>query len=244
MRDTSNTSLSSSSASLQGIMKQRTLKESISSTRLRNGSTPGSSRPRVKRNISFDTVEIHQHGRVLDRPSKSSSSDHLPAALTISWKSFDTEVTTVQDYECTRPSRMSGPRKLNTRERVDRLVKAGHSLEDICSMIEEDCKIKRTGSQVDCKIKRTGSNEKGLKVKRTRSLGDCKIRRTRSHEDCKIKRTGSNEKDCKSKKTSGMADKIENLKPTAFMALMKRATKRVARAESASGALTLVSATA
>ena len=95
--------------------------------------------PRMKRSLSFDTVEIRQHRILLDRPPATAAScDCIPAALTMSWKTMATEVTTVQDYECNRQWKAT-PRRLTTQERITKLMEAGYKLEHI-RRCQQPCK--------------------------------------------------------------------------------------------------------
>lgn len=111
--------------SSNSIMKTVTLDESISS--LGTASRRNSS---CRMPVSFDIVEIHEHPMILDESRNG-------PALTIDWKSTNTEVTTVQEFDCTKPAD-SKMRLLSTIDRVALLVRAGYSKDDLCDHFAED----------------------------------------------------------------------------------------------------------
>lgn len=102
----------------KGILKQRTMEESLSESSRRRRSP--------KRSCSFDVVEIREHEIILD------TSDDILAALTVSWKSVSTEITTVIDFEIERCPRRGKVRSLEREERISLLLRAGYKLDDIC----------------------------------------------------------------------------------------------------------------
>lgn len=101
-----------------GIMRTSTLDESIHSV-----GTAGRRSSSCRMPVSFDIVEIRDHAIILDESRNG-------PALTIDWKAIRTEVTTVQEFDCTREVRKV--RLLPLAERVAILMRAGYSKENLC----------------------------------------------------------------------------------------------------------------
>lgn len=84
-----------------------------------------SHKPRIRRNVSFDTTEIRSYPRVMDKSQEG-------PALSIGWKPVDTEVTTVQERYFERCTASRGEiRPLRVEQRIDVLLEAGYSKKEI-----------------------------------------------------------------------------------------------------------------
>ena len=106
------------------IMKTATLDESLHS--IGASSRRGSS---CRMPVSFDLVEIREHPIILDESRNG-------PALTIDWNPFNTEITTVQEFDCTREIRKV--RLLPLAERVAILMRAGYSKTNLCEHFAEN----------------------------------------------------------------------------------------------------------
>ncbi|CAB9508309.1 expressed unknown protein [Seminavis robusta] len=119
----SNTSRRQSRRSSPGILKRSsTMDEStLSNTLRRSTGSMGSTR---RMPVSFDIVEIHEHAMIHDK-------SRAGPALTIDWAPMNTEVTTVQEFDCNKCHKKN-VRAYNPAERASILMKAGYKLEDLC----------------------------------------------------------------------------------------------------------------
>ena len=206
-------------------MKQRTLNESLAASS--SSTMDGSRKPRVMRSLSFDLVEIRYHRLMPDRPDANVSPDNrVPVALTLSWKSAESEVMTVQEFECNRPRRGSKrPTPLNAQERVAKLMHAGYNLEEICQAQEPAKKTSR-----DAPSKRGVARSKSEGDKGGKNNGKAQEHAKRTSRDVPSKRgvlRSSSEGD-KGGKNNGKAT---------LMAFMKQATKKMVGADSATSSL-------
>ncbi|GKY94713.1 hypothetical protein MPSEU_000436800 [Mayamaea pseudoterrestris] len=80
------------------------------------------------KNVSFGCVDVHSHGRLLgDNPAVSTG-----APLTITWTSFDTFTTSIDEFEETKqPSRYPSDQPIPRHVRERWLLAAGHKRSEI-----------------------------------------------------------------------------------------------------------------
>jgi hypothetical protein len=115
-----------SNVSSRGILKKRTVEESLSAdfswlSSRSFGSATGTT-------VTFDSVEINEHPITLG--VNPSVADGGPP-IEIEWQAQSYEVTTVDDFEHSRAAAQRSVRKLGREERIDLLVKSGFTQSEL-----------------------------------------------------------------------------------------------------------------
>lgn len=123
-----------SNTSSRGILKKKTVEESLSADfPWMSSRSFGSNAGTV---VTFDTVEINEHPITLGvHPSVEGGGPPIE----LEWQSQSYEVTTVDDFEHARAAAEGGRtvRKLGPEERIDLLVKAGFTRSELDRAADE-----------------------------------------------------------------------------------------------------------
>lgn len=131
-------SCSSNSTFARGILKKKTLEESLSSDVLFRTSSNSSGSFGGGSIVTFDSVEICEHPITLG--VNPAVADGGPP-IEIEWEQQSYEMTTVDDFEQTRRERSTSKaiRKLGPQERVQLLLKSGFSESDLTRAEDNAC---------------------------------------------------------------------------------------------------------
>ena len=113
-----------------GILKQRTLHESLSSSSLCPSNRSPSS-------VSFDSIEIYEHPIILGDGHTFMTGDG--PALTIAWEAASKQKTSLTEYESSRrrSNRGESARLLEPEERAIILMGLGYTMGDISKVLKD-----------------------------------------------------------------------------------------------------------
>lgn len=135
------------SQSSKGILKKKTMKESLQSELNNSVRSNGTG-------VTFDSVEISEHPITLG--VNPAVADGGPP-IEIEWESQSYEMTSVDDFEKARSDSPRATRKLPAEDRIDLLLKSGFTREELTKTQDEVSDVRLMRAMSSRRVRRCNS---------------------------------------------------------------------------------------